>query len=216
MDLRAIFFDLDGTLVDSEPEIIRSALVAFGEVGGPALEYADIKPHMGCPLSELYDRFIGDGDAERAERFVESYRAAYEHNPGPDLLFPHAARVVAEFAKRYPLAVATTKPTDAARRIIESVGLAPYFKIVRGADDLPPKPDPAILIFLCEALGFEPDQVVMVGDTGTDIGAAKAAGIKVVGVTYGGWGRKRLKALEPDALIDGLDELPALMERFVA
>ena len=208
MDLRAIFFDLDGTLVDSESEIIRSALVAFGDVGGPELAYADIKPHMGCPLDELYERFIGDDDTERNERFVESYRSAYEHNPGPDLLFPHAARVVVDFARRYPLAVATTKPTDAARRIIESVGLQPYFKIVRGADDLPPKPDPAILFYLCEALGFAPAQVVMVGDTGTDVGAAKAAGIKVVGVTYGGWGEKRLEVLQPDALIDDLVDLP--------
>ncbi|MBN2497025.1 MAG: HAD family hydrolase [Deltaproteobacteria bacterium] len=198
--LEALIFDLDGTLVDSEAEIVRSAIVAFERIGVCGVSPDTIHPHMGCPLEDLFVRFGGaDQSAGRLARFVEAYRSSYEHDPGPGALFDGVVEMLASLGG-YPKAVATTKPTWSAEKILASVGLDGVFDLVQGTDAMPPKPDPAVLLEAARRLGVPAGRCAMIGDTGRDIQAARAAGMYAVAVTWGGWSRARLEALRPDAI----------------
>lgn len=106
-----------------------------------------------------------------------------------------------------PFAIATTKHSAVARRVVDAAGLGGFFDVVRGSDGLPHKPDPAVLHDIARAVGRPLDGTIVVGDTDRDVLLARAAGCVAVAVTYGGWNRAALAALEPDHLIDRFEEL---------
>ena len=108
------------------------------------------------------------------------------------------------------LAVATTKRTETARRVVEGTGLAPLFDAVAGSDGLVPKPDPSVLRRAAELAGVPLAGAAMVGDTDRDIGAARAAGIPAIGVIWGGFAEDEMRALAPDHVIARFDELLAI------
>ena len=209
MPADAVIFDLDGTLVDSHTDIMTSVQVALAEVGvtGPSLE--DLDAYLGYPLTELYATLLPEGDARGLQRFVHIYRAHYcDHCADRTRPYPGVVEALDALAD-LPLGVATAKPTWSAVQLLTRLGLAHRFAAILGSERHPPKPHPGVLLTAARRLGVAPDRCSMLGDTGRDIQAAQAAGMRAVAVSWGGWPREKLQTLSPDALLDTPGQIPA-------
>lgn len=218
---RLVLFDLDGTLVDSFGDIAAAAARAFGAVGKAASGELLARCRHGLPLEELYHAGFGappDAPAEagRYRGFVASYR---EHYAATCLAttapYPGVADGLAALSRRPErprLAVATTKRRATALTILAGTGLLEHFDAVAGSDDLPAKPDPAVLARAAAMAGTDLAGGIMVGDTDRDVGAARAAGCVAVAVTWGGMSAGELAAHGPDHLVQTFDEIVALIE----
>jgi phosphoglycolate phosphatase len=125
-------------------------------------------------------------------------------------LYPGTRETIEALAPRQ-LAVLTNKPGGFSRTILEGLGVAPFFRTVYGGGDLPhKKPDPVGLLRLLEESGIRAGDAVMVGDSAVDIRTGRAAGVRTIGARYG-FDPDGLRQEPPDALIDDIRELPALV-----
>ncbi len=215
MPISGLLFDLDGTLIDSERAICDAAALAFGRIGVVVPELA-VADHLGAPLDELYELFVGDDDAERRKTFVAAY--IDEHDKHPENLPPALPGVVlglellqAAFTNART-SVATTKPSARARTQLEGAGLLAAFHHVQGTDPgMKPKPAPDVVLAACRALGVDPADCVMIGDTPRDVHAARAAGAGAVVVAYSGPRYDLALGFGADHVVRSLVELPALL-----
>jgi len=189
----AIIFDLDGTLVDSLPDLGGSLNALLQEHGLEPRPYDVIRDMIGHGTRKLVERgFASHGialDAEgleaRTERFMQIYapRAARETRP-----FPAVAETVMALAEAgVPLGVCTNKPTRVSADILFQLGLIDGFQAIVGGgfEGLPGKPHPALLLRTADLLGVTPDRALLVGDSAADVGAARAAGMPVLVLAYG-------------------------------
>lgn len=203
-----IVFDLDGTLVDSLPDILTSFLHAFDEVGLPAPSESAVASTLGQPLEAMYGAFA---PAERVDALCQSYRAHYDaHMTDRSRPFPGVPELLAELGRRgYLRAVASTKRTATAFRLAEATGLTGLLDHVEGSDAGPYKPAPDVVLRALEAVGGR--GVWMVGDTAGDVLAGRAAGLRTYAVTWGTHGAETLASARPDALEPDLAALPSLV-----
>ena len=171
----------------------------------------------GAPLEEIYQLAVGAVDAERFATFAKAYRDCYFEAGGclaSTIAYPEVAETLAALrALPEPpfIAVATTKRSESARRVLAGTGLLGYIDEVVGSDGLPPKPDPAILIEAARRAGIDVRRALMVGDTDRDILAARRAGARVAAVAYGGLGAEELLRHEPDHLLRSFGELSRVL-----
>jgi phosphoglycolate phosphatase-like HAD superfamily hydrolase len=215
LSLRALLFDLDGTLIDSERAICDAAAIAFGSVGVQVAELA-VADHLGAPLEELYDLFVGDADRARLRRFVAAYIDAHDRHP--EALPPPLPGVVDGLAAARrafggaKTSVATTKPSARATQQLAGAGLASFFDHVQGTDPgMKPKPAPDVVLAACRALGVDPGDAVMIGDTPRDVHAAKAAGAGAIVVAYTDARHELALGFGADHVVRSLVELPGLL-----
>jgi phosphoglycolate phosphatase len=206
---RAVVFDLDGTLIDSLPDIVWSFRAAFEAEGLPAPAEADVRARIGPPLEEMAAAFVSD--AARVAAVCDAYRSIYpRHFTERTRPFPGVVEVLAELRRRdWLLAVATTKRTAMARELVEALGLDAFLDHVQGSDGLPHKPAPDVVLAALAALSA--DGAWMVGDTVTDLQAGRAAGLRTYGVSWGTHDAARLAEAEPDALEADLARLLELV-----
>ncbi|HZC16814.1 MAG TPA: phosphoglycolate phosphatase [Caulobacteraceae bacterium] len=216
MKQSALLFDLDGTLVNSVPDLAMAANRLLAELGRAPLEIPDIARMVGDGVAALVERVLAargveEGAAEAAlPRFVALYEKDAATLTRP---YPGVEAVLGRFAgEGVRLAVCTNKPEAATRRVLEGVGLARFFSVVLGGDSLPQrKPDPAPLLAALHRLGAAPGMAAMVGDHRNDVLAAHGAGVSTVFARYG-YGLATLGALRPDAVIDSFGALPGALE----
>jgi phosphoglycolate phosphatase len=201
---RAIVFDLDGTLVDSLPDIVGSFREAFAEFGLTAPAPGDVRELVGLPLEHMYARFA---PADRVPGLTEAYRRLYPQRfTRSSRPFPGVVDALATLRGRgFRLAVATTKRSDIAHRFVAAMGLTAALDHVQGTDDFPHKPAPDVIERALAAL--DADGVWMVGDTVHDIEAGRAAGLATYALTWGTHDADRLRSARPDRLEDSLDAL---------
>ena len=201
---RAIVFDLDGTLVDSLPDIVGAFRDAFVEHGLPTPPEAAVRDLVGLPLDTMYAAFA---PLELVAALSASYRRLYPQrftrNSRP---FPGVPEALATLRSRgFRLAVATTKRSDMAERLIAAMGLSEALDVVQGTDGFPHKPAPDVVQRALAAL--DADGVWMVGDTVHDIEAGRAAGLATYAVTWGTHDADRLRTARPDRLEATLEPL---------
>jgi phosphoglycolate phosphatase len=217
MKQTALLFDLDGTLVDSVPDLAAAANRLLAEFGQPLLEQVEIAGMVGDGVAKLVERVLAArGLAEVAlEPAVRRFSVFYEADaatltrPYPGVLDGLAA--LAEAGMR--LAVCTNKPATATRAVLDALGLARFFPVVLGGDSLPVrKPDPAPLTEAVVRLGVQPEAAAMLGDHRNDVLAAKGAGVVAILARYG-YGSATLGELRPDAAIDAFEQLPEALAR---
>lgn len=221
MSIRALIFDLDGTLVHSLPDLAEAVneLMAANGLAPHATRAVASMVGKGVPVlvQKAFDAHgvIMAGEALDAQ--VKTYLGLYEPRATRlTRLFPHTADVVKELAKSYRLAVCTNKPTAVSREIVDSLGVGAEIAVVVGGDSgVPAKPAPDMLWLVAERLGLSRDEVLMVGDSANDVASARAAGIKVAVVRYG-YTDIPADELKADFVMDDFRGLPAVLEQIVA
>jgi phosphoglycolate phosphatase len=217
-----IAFDLDGTLVDTAPDLIGALNVVLAQQGLPfvPLEAArTLVGHGGRVMLERGFELAGEplSEARAADltgRFVDIYlaRIADESTPFPGV---EAAldQLVQAGAK---LAVCTNKRTSLSVALLDALGLSARFDVIFGADLAGvQKPDPKPLLMCIERAGGRPERALFVGDSMIDVATARAARVPIVGVSFG-FSEQPLRAQDLDALIDSFAELPAVARRLLA
>ena len=214
---RAVLIDLDGTMVDSAPDIVEAANRMLVELGAPPLSHAVVASFIGNGVPTLVRRLLTASPGlprleETAARAV-FFRHYHDTNGRFSRLFPGVMDgLVALQQAGFRLACVTNKPIAYTTPLLQVFGLERYMQSVVGGDSiLQMKPDPTPLLHACAALGVAPDDAVMVGDSHVDVAAARAASMPAYIVRYGYPGPHGVEALEADVFIDSLAELPALL-----
>ncbi|MCL2781255.1 MAG: HAD hydrolase-like protein [Actinomycetia bacterium] len=208
-----VLFDLDGTLVDSERSIIATLRVTFAELGLPPLTDDVARTLIGPPFARTIPPLIG---ADRTPEMIARYRERYATSCLDVEVYPGVDALLAQLrATGVTVAVATSKPEPAARRIIEHLGLTDAFAAIAGDDPGEFRGDKALVV--ADALrrlgGLAPDRVLMVGDTRHDMVGALANGVAAVGA---GWGYGPVAELIAAGAIEVFataDELRAALPR---
>ncbi|WP_242342363.1 HAD family hydrolase [Anaeromyxobacter terrae] len=207
----AILFDLDGTLVDTVPFILASVRHAF-EGYGLCPTDAQWIAGIGTPLRAQIASFARL--PEDVDPLVGRYRGFWlENHDRMTRAFPGALQVVeALAASGHPLGVVTAKTEEGALRTLRHTGLLRYMQAIVGADTCArSKPDPEPVHVALARLERAPSEAVLVGDSPHDIAAARAAGVRALGVLHGACDRDRLLAAGAEALLEDLTPLPALV-----
>lgn len=207
--LRAVLFDLDGTLVDSYPAIAASVNHVRALHGLPPLSVAEVTRHVGHGPVHLLQHTVGVGDVHAN---ADAYRA---HHPsvlrtGTTLLPGAAAALAALYARGLKLGVCSNKPVDFTRALVAYLGLAGWLDLVLGPEDVGRhKPAPDMLLLALERLGVRPEEALYVGDMTVDVQTARAAGVAVWVVPTGSDPSDVLDRANPDRRLADLAELAA-------
>ncbi|MBI4184044.1 MAG: phosphoglycolate phosphatase [Proteobacteria bacterium] len=215
-----LLFDLDGTLIDSAPDLAASLNHLLAGLGRGALALPAVTAMVGDGAAKLVERGLaatggppaaGPGLAELVARFLAHYE---RHATVLTRPFPGVAATLAGLAAAgYRAGVCTNKPERATRTILAGLGLARFFAAVGGGDSFPvKKPDPGHVTALLGLLDARPAEAVMVGDSANDVAAARAAGLPVVAVSYG-YTPLPAATLGADAVIERFADLPAALAR---
>jgi phosphoglycolate phosphatase len=206
--MRAVVFDLDGTLIDSDPDIraaLNRVLVAEGLT---PLTAAEVRSMIGDGAKVLVERaFAARGQAAH-EDHVAAFIADYEANTVVETApFPGIVEALQALNQAgHPLGVCTNKPVVAARNVLMALGLDHYFRVIVGGDSTPyRKPNPNHLAVVLQELGATPGRAVMVGDHANDIDAAAGLGVPSIFVSWG-YGKA-----QGSHTIDKAIELPGLV-----
>ncbi|CCG88867.1 phosphoglycolate phosphatase [Erwinia piriflorinigrans] len=218
-DCRALAFDLDGTLTDSAPGLTSAVDGALIELNLPAAGVARVSTWIGNGADILIERALSWalGHAPQADLLREGRQLLdkhYAHSAdGGSQLYPGVKQTLASLAERaVPMALVTNKPTPFVAPLLQSLGIADYFSLVIGGDDVvAKKPHPAPLFLVLGKMGLLPGELVFVGDSRNDILAAQAAGCPCIGMTYGYNYGESIVTSQPDLTLDHFNDLlPAL------
>jgi phosphoglycolate phosphatase len=216
-----ILIDVDGTLVDSVPDLAFCVDVMMERLGRTPHGEAAVRNWVGNGVERLVRRaLIGqlDGEPDEAdfERalpiFLELYR---ENTSGRSFLYP-GIREGLDYLEGagYALGCVTNKAAQFTEPLLRDLGVHHYFGIVISGDTLPrKKPDPLPLLHAAEHFGVDPGDALMVGDSVSDVTAARAAGFGIVCMSYGYNHGVDIRDANPDAVIDSLTEIRGLLER---
>ncbi len=210
--LEAIVFDLDGTLIDSAPELAMALNSGLSEAGRGRLDVEQVKMMVGDGIDKLVERGLeatggplgAEGFREVADRVREFYLNVEISPPYPGVL-EMLEKLHGDGLK---LAICTNKPLAPTLKILEGVGIADRFAAVAGGDGpAGRKPDAGPLRWVLAEIGAKVESTVMVGDSRNDVGTARAAGIPIIAVAYG-YPVVPVEELGADILIDSIDLLP--------
>lgn len=217
-----VVFDLDGTLVDTAPDLIETLNVVFAREGLPAVDYAVARNMIGGGARRMIEsglKFAARPPDNRAlDRMFHDFIAYYAaHVADRSRPFPGLEKALDRLAAQgCRFAVCTNKLEGLSRLLLDALGLTGRFEAICGQDTFRiQKPDPEILRRTIEAAGGETRYAIMVGDSGTDIATARAAGIPVVAVDFG-YSETPIAELGADRLISHFDDLAAAVLELAA
>jgi phosphoglycolate phosphatase len=213
----AIAWDLDGTLVDSAPDLASALNTVLDKRGFFTLSNNEVRAMIGNGVPKLVERgFNAMGVRpdqtqldELVAMFVEEYKACATDNTRP---YPGVVEALHEIqSMNIPMGICTNKPEAFTRQILEGLGLATYFSCVVGGDTTSTrKPDPQPVLTCLRGLVAEPASSLMIGDSIHDVHAAHAAGV-VIGVVPWGYRSTPVEELGADFVINDLSVLPGLI-----
>jgi phosphoglycolate phosphatase len=214
--------DLDGTLLDTLPDIAEAADRMLRDLGQPAVGVEVVRGYVGRGISRLVKRLLtGDLEAEPEAHcfaralplFEQHYRDTFTQRSRP---FPGAVEGLERMrAARLKLACVTNKAQAFTVPLLERTGLQPYFDLVVSGDSLPrKKPDPLPLLHIAQCFGVAPSALLLIGDSDNDTEAARAAGCPVACVPYGYRGSREVRDLDCDAIVASLSEAAELIAPF--
>ena len=216
--VRTVVFDLDGTLVDTAPDLINALNFVLDREGLPPVPLHSARNMIGGGARRLIERGLElEGRAASVGdiiRLTDDFIAYYaEHIADVSRPFEGLESALDDLGKRgYRFAVCTNKLEWLSKLLLDRLGLSARFSAICGADTFGiAKPDPAILQQTVARAGGDISRAIMVGDAGPDIGVARRAGIPVIGVGFG-YTEIPIAELKPDRLIHHMNELPAAVE----
>jgi phosphoglycolate phosphatase len=220
--VRTVVFDLDGTLVDTAPDLITALNFVLDREGMPPVPLKSARTMIGAGARRMIERgleaegrAVSPADISRlTSDFIDYYAAHIAVASRP---FDGLEAALDDLAARgYQFAVCTNKLEWLSKKLLDELGLTPRFAAICGADTFGvSKPDPVILQQTVARAGGQLASTVMVGDAGPDIGVARRANIPVIGVEFG-YTEVPIADLKPDLLIGHMRDLPAAVEALMA
>jgi phosphoglycolate phosphatase len=219
---RTVVFDLDGTLVDTAPDLINALNFVLKREGMPAVPMKSARNLIGGGARRLIERGL-ELDGRQADLaditrmtgdFIDHYAAHIADESRP---FEGLEGALDDLSARgYRLAVCTNKLEWLSKLLLDRLGLSSRFSAICGADTFGvSKPDPAILRQTVARAGGQLTSAIMVGDAGPDVGVARRAGVPIIGVEFG-YTEVPIADLKPDRLIGHMRDLPAAVESLIA
>lgn len=212
-NLKAIFFDFDGTLANTIHGILACMRETYTRMGIPIPDSKSMAQTIGLPLDESLRQAAGLS-REQTQEATELYcRLFPQYEIGNVTIFPGVLETLDTLQQRgLRLAIATSRDMESLQMIMRPRGMEPLFEqMTTASDNLQPKPAPELVEVLLKRMGLTPDEVLVVGDTIYDIEMGKAAGCRTCAVTYGNHPRERLLEAEPEFMIDSMPELLELL-----
>ncbi|WP_041527206.1 phosphoglycolate phosphatase [Paracoccus aminophilus] len=213
-----LVFDLDGTLIDSAPDIRAAVNEVLAENGLPALTLAEVHGFIGGGVEVLWRKIIAAKglSPEDHARYVAAFLTRYEAATGLSALYPGVTEALETLATRgHALAICTNKPLEPARAVLRKTGLDGFFRVVIGGDSLPvKKPDPAPVQAALAALGADPlrPDGIYIGDSEYDASAALAAGVPFFLFTEG-YRHLPVEEMTHHTSFSDFKNLPSLVEK---
>ncbi|GGJ05701.1 phosphoglycolate phosphatase [Halopseudomonas pertucinogena] len=209
-----VMFDLDGTLIDSVPDLAAAVDQMLAMRGRPPAGVERVREWVGNGSPMLVRRALAGSiehegvDDDEAALALQDFLRAYDGSHDATTVYPGVSELLQWLRSRsVRLAVITNKPERFVAPLLEEKGLGSFDWII-GGDTLPvKKPDPAGLIRVMQEAGVAPQHSLFVGDSRNDVQAARAAGVKVVAVSYGYNHGRPIEEEQPDLLVDSLDAL---------
>jgi len=216
---KLILIDLDGTLVDSVPDLTYSVDGMMQAIGRQPWGEERVRDWVGNGVERLVRRALtgsldGEPDEAEFERAYPLFLKLYaEHNGERSRPYPGVKQGLEWMtAAGFTLGCITNKAAQFTEPLLEALGLDRFFEITISGDSLPKKkPDPMPLLHACQHFGIPPEQSMMLGDSVSDVKAARAAGFAIVCVSYGYNHGNDIRGAEPDAVIDSFVELKTLI-----
>jgi len=220
-EVDAVVFDLDGTLVDSVPDLALAVDAALVEIGLQPCGEQQVRRWVGNGAPRLIKRALtGDMEAEPDADLFQRALTLFEQHYWAQLcvasrLYPGVLDGLERLRKLgVRLACVTNKPTQFTHPLLEKLGLDGFFQTALGGDATErKKPAPDALLLAAERLGVVPTRMLMVGDSVNDVGAARNAGCPVVCVPYGYNHGIDIATANPDQVIETIADVPALVLR---
>ena len=216
--IRLILFDLDGTLVDSVPDLGWCGNEMLRRLGMPPRELGDARRWVGNGVERFVKRFLtgemeAEPDADLFTRGLDLFETLYADNVSDrSVLYPGVAESLRRLSQRdLHLACVTNKPEPFTSALIAAMGLSDFFElVVAGNTTARKKPDPMPLHYAAEHFSLEYAECLMVGDSSNDVKAARAAGFAIVCVPYGYNHGIGIEKSKPDLIVENLTELADL------
>jgi phosphoglycolate phosphatase len=210
--VRALIFDLDGTLIDSKRDLIFSVNAMLQEMGREQLHEDTISGYIGHGAPQLVGRALGNHSTEaERERALNYFLAYYEdHKMDSTCAYPGVPEALAHLAA-FPMAILTNKPARISVRILEGLGLAKYFRTVYGGNSFETKkPDPLGALTIVHDFDVARAEAMLIGDSEVDVQTARNAGTFAAAVNYG-FGVHDRAAHPADIYLDRLSDLVPLL-----
>lgn len=209
-------FDLDGTLVDSAPDILAALNQMMARLGKAQVSLMQVQHWLGNGMAMLIKRALtgrlepGSCDAAEFETAQQLFIDFYQQSNGSATrLFDQVPEVLAQLSERYPLALVTNKPRQFTEPLLEHLRIGRFFKAIWCADDVAKaKPDPQMLLALAEQQQLQVTDILLVGDSENDIFAARAAGMPVIALSYGYNHGQSIAHSQPDLVLESFSSLP--------
>lgn len=212
---RLVMFDLDGTLVDSVPDLAAAVDQMLLALGRPAAGIEQVRHWVGNGARVLVRRALAGGIEHAAvgesetEQALELFNQAYADSHGLSSVYPGVTATLKWLKKQgVELALITNKPERFVAPLLDEMKLGRYFRWIIGGDTLPQqKPDPAALLYVMRLAGVEAQQALFVGDSRSDVLAARAASVPCVCLSYGYNHGRPIAEEEPAVVLDDLRQL---------
>jgi HAD superfamily hydrolase (TIGR01509 family) len=203
---RVYLFDVDGTLLDSAPDICGAILEVLSRFPTNNVSEAFLRRYIGRNLQMTFRELIPHISQEQIEELIQAYRTIY---PARDhrmtRVYPGVEEALARLGGKKT--TATTKSTATTRAVLEKFGLLRYFDHIQGTDGFPSKPEPDVILLALAALEACPEECLLVGDSSVDMEAGRRAGVRICAVRYGYGDPDELTRWQPDYWISDLREL---------
>ena len=217
--VKMVLIDVDGTLVDSVPDLAYCVDEMMKQLDMPVRGEASVRNWVGNGVERLVRRALAnslDGEPDDAlfEKAYPVFLDLYADNTSKrSILYPGVKEGIAYLKSAgYKLGCVTNKAAQFTQPLLKDLGIHDNFSIVISGDTLPQKkPDPAPLLHAAEFFGVSPDDALMLGDSVSDVKAARAAGFQIICMSYGYNHGEDIRTANPDAVIDSMAELPELL-----
>ena len=213
LEVDAIFFDVDGTLLDARQDIVNAVNYTLKRSGYPERAFGDIVAYIGTGVKDLLAKSLGDSDPVLIDKVLPLFDRYYgEHAIDTATLYPNVKETLESLSakKKYIITNRFARFADSA---LSGLGIRRYFEgIIGGDDDLCMKPSGCVVTRALSKYGILKSRALMVGDMDIDIMTGRNGGIATCFVTYGLGTLDQVKALFPDFVIDDISELTGIIK----
>lgn len=220
IDPAMVLIDVDGTLVDSVPDLAFCVDRMMEQLGRPAWGEARVRDWVGNGVERLVRRALigqleGEPDEADFQRAYPMFLDLYRDNTSKRSLLYPGVREGLDYLRDagYPLGCVTNKAAQFTEPLLRDLGISDYLQIIVSGDSLPrKKPDPMPLLHAARFFGAEPARCLMLGDSISDVKAARAAGFSIICMSYGYNHGVDIRLADPDAVVDSMTELKDLIK----